>query len=159
MSVPSSPVAPREHDRMKRHALPALPTAEVVLRPSFVDALQQIAPKRRRPKALYALLAVAVALGVAIGVSPSLRASLVAQGKRLVSSPTASAAAVDPSSSVAPASTAADPAAVASASPLSSASATPSAPVAVAPVVALPAASAQPSASARKQPRWRRGSH
>lgn len=71
--------------REGRRSLTALPTSEVVLRPSFVDALERVAPKKRRSPLWLFLLAVVVGLGAWLALSPAARVAVVGPVMRLVS--------------------------------------------------------------------------
>ena len=110
-----------------RPALAALPTSEVVLRPSLVDALHQIAPKPRRSKVWYVLGIAVLGLLVWMVATPSVRALIVAKGRQLVSGQAAVPATEVPGAAAPPVSPAALPEPSASS-------------VAVAPVVVIPVA-------------------
>jgi hypothetical protein len=82
-----------------------MPTSEVKLPASYVDALHRVAPKRRRSKLWYLLGLVVVGASVSLAVSPSLRHGAVERARQIVSrseAPAAdapSAAVSEPSSS------------------------------------------------------------
>lgn len=143
----------------------AMPTSEVRLHPSFVQALKNVAPKKRRAVLRYVLLLALLAVVGALAASRSVRETVLAKVRHLVS-PGQDAAAATVPPSVAPAMSMS----MSTATPTGSGVAAPSAPAAtaVAPVVAIPGAgsasapssSTKPAKGSAKLPSWRRaGAH
>lgn len=92
-----------------RHSLTALPTSEVTLRPSLIEGLKRIAPKRQRPWGLYVFALALLAVVAGLAATRSVREIVVANVRQLVSrhadppvpdapgvAPAASSAAVPP---------------------------------------------------------------
>ena len=121
-------------------ALAAMPTSEIKLRPSLVDAIRQIAPKQRSSRAPVVVAAVLVAALIAVAATPSARTFVMARVFHRQSPPVTAAA---PAASSGP-----DPWA---------ATVAPQDPVASAPVIAVPsdspAASTTPGASSSASPK------
>ena len=140
---PQRPPVTVQESGVRRSSLTALPTSEVTLRPSLIDKLEAIAPKRQRSWLRYVIGLAVVGLLVWMAATPSVRGPIVARARALLGQP-AAAPAPDVSTASAP-----DPAPSAALLAAPSAPAAASASVAAAPTDP-PAVAASPAASTGK---------